>query len=327
MDAEQLYQRLRIQLIGDLHIGRKRAGERLTSIRELARSTGLDHRIVARAYARLEQEGLVEVRGRAGVFLRERRATSRSDSEESLLAQLAHDLAMQRVPLPDLVRHVREAVRADLACICMESTEDHEVAIATEMEHSFGISPRCIRVRGSRSPDQDAALMRALARADFIVTTAFHAAEMRALADSAGKPLVTLVVNAELATTLAKLLESRAVTIVAADGAFAARAEVYFRESRYAGRFRVLRYDDPAVMRLDPDDPAVLFTRAARRRLALAEYHYRPDMPPFFSAESIAAVAQLIVRLNLRRMNQQPHAAHSDEPALRAAGETACSLE
>lgn len=306
MDAEQLYRRLRIQLIGDLHIGRKRTGERLTSIRELARSTGLDHRLVASAYARLEEEGLVNVRGRAGVFLCERRGSTRGfpEPEDSLLERLAHDFALRRVPLPELVRHVADAVRAELNCVCMESTEDHEVAIAAEMEHNFGIVPRCVRIPESQSPRQNAALLRAVANADFVVTTAFHASDLSALADNAGKPLVTMVVNSELAAALSKLLESNLVTVVAADSALAGRAELYLRQSRHADRFRVLRYDDPAVMRLDPDDPGVVFTRAARRRLALEEYHYRPDMPPFFSAESIAAIARLIVRLNLKKARQ-----------------------
>ncbi|NNC32700.1 GntR family transcriptional regulator [Longimicrobium terrae] len=56
--------------------GAAAAGDRLPSIRALWREMGVDHRVVAQAYRILEDEGLVEVRGRSGVYLAPRTSSA-----------------------------------------------------------------------------------------------------------------------------------------------------------------------------------------------------------------------------------------------------------
>ncbi|HYW07386.1 MAG TPA: GntR family transcriptional regulator, partial [Longimicrobium sp.] len=69
-NAERLVDVLRERVLGGIHTGRLDTGDRLPSYREVTEQTGVtDLRTVARAYAVLEREGLVEVRGRSGVFV------------------------------------------------------------------------------------------------------------------------------------------------------------------------------------------------------------------------------------------------------------------
>ncbi len=72
MESElDLVTRLRMRVVRALHLGHLRTGDRLPGIREIQRETGLNDRIVARAYRALAVEGLVEVRGRSGVYVAE----------------------------------------------------------------------------------------------------------------------------------------------------------------------------------------------------------------------------------------------------------------
>jgi DNA-binding transcriptional regulator YhcF (GntR family) len=70
MESESsLINRLRYRIVNALHLGDLHAGGRLPSIREISQETGTDHRAVANAYRTLEAEGLVQVRGRSGVYV------------------------------------------------------------------------------------------------------------------------------------------------------------------------------------------------------------------------------------------------------------------
>jgi DNA-binding transcriptional regulator YhcF (GntR family) len=57
MNGEQVERHLRYQIVGLLHVGRLKRGVPLPSIRGVARSLGVDHRLVAGAYRALEAEG------------------------------------------------------------------------------------------------------------------------------------------------------------------------------------------------------------------------------------------------------------------------------
>lgn len=64
-----LLELLRDRVVGGLRRGTLRRGDRLPGVRETARETGLDARAVARAFRELEEEGLVVVQGRSGVYV------------------------------------------------------------------------------------------------------------------------------------------------------------------------------------------------------------------------------------------------------------------
>ena len=70
MESErELIRRLRMRVVRGLHLGDLHTGDRLPSIQEIEREFGINGRIVARAYRALKVEGLVEVRGRSGVYV------------------------------------------------------------------------------------------------------------------------------------------------------------------------------------------------------------------------------------------------------------------
>src|SRR5688572_30346161 len=60
---------LRQRVVGGLHLGTLKAGDRLPSLRQLAAETGADPRVVLAAYRQLAREGLVGLRTRSGAYV------------------------------------------------------------------------------------------------------------------------------------------------------------------------------------------------------------------------------------------------------------------
>lgn len=63
------YEQVRSQLAALVEAGELGAGDRLPTVRRLAKDLGLAVNTVARAYRELEAAGLIETRGRAGSFV------------------------------------------------------------------------------------------------------------------------------------------------------------------------------------------------------------------------------------------------------------------
>src|SRR3954471_23263902 len=75
---------LRDRIVTGIFLGSWQPGERLPSIRDVAEAESVDRKTAAAAYRRLEEEGLVRVRARSGVYLR----TDASSGQSSPLERL-----------------------------------------------------------------------------------------------------------------------------------------------------------------------------------------------------------------------------------------------
>ncbi|HEX8320184.1 GntR family transcriptional regulator [Longimicrobium sp.] len=305
---------LRDRIVSGLHRGRLRSGERLPSLREVAEELGTDYRTASTAYRKLEEEGLVEVRGRSGVYVAEQERIGGlllSESAQWLAGVMAGAWKRQiMVPgLPELIHRCMDA--SWMRCVFVESTEDHLVAFCAELEPAFGL--RCIPLYvapsaggdGSVVSDQERERLRQeLAGAHLVLTTSFHSAMVHGLTESTQTPMVVLKVGHELATAIRRQLRRGSLTVVCTDPRFGERVRyVYGGDQRDA--IRVVRADDPwAVAQLDPDEP-VLLTRAARRRL-MDDVHLRLLTPhsPTLSFESARELSAALIRLNMERAGE-----------------------
>ncbi|MCW2854975.1 MAG: GntR family transcriptional regulator [Marmoricola sp.] len=63
------YEQVRSQIAAQVEREELRPGDRLPTVRALARELGLAANTVARAFRELEQAGVIETRGRAGSFV------------------------------------------------------------------------------------------------------------------------------------------------------------------------------------------------------------------------------------------------------------------
>ncbi len=297
--------RLRDRVVGELHLGRIHAGDRLPGIRDVSAETGLGHRAVVRAYRALEAEGLVEVRGRSGVYVAPQERLGRELLGETAgwLAGVLSEALKRRIPipgLPDFVRRCTAAVHPRVACL--ESTEDHLAVICSELREEFGFDASSLdlrRLRGSGEVVPDG-LPKELRSAELIVTTTLHASAARALAEALGVPLVLITVHPEIAATLERRVREGTLIVVCADPAFGERIRSIYGGADPA-RVRVVTADDAASMRaLDPEEP-VLLTLAARRRLGETPLQSLLPHSPTISPQSARELAELLVRLNVAK--------------------------
>ncbi len=75
---------LRDRIVTGIFLGSWQAGERLPSIRDVAEAESVDRKTAAAAYRRLEEEGLVRVRARSGVYLKTEGPNAQSSPLERL---------------------------------------------------------------------------------------------------------------------------------------------------------------------------------------------------------------------------------------------------
>lgn len=284
---------LRDRIVAELHLGRVRAGDRLPSVREVAAELGVGVRAAVRAYHQLEAEGLVQIRSRSGVYVarQERLHGELLEETASWLAGVLVNALKRRIAvpgLPDFVRRCTAAVRP--RCALLESTEDHLTILGRELSEEIGFEVDPVQLR---SPDQPS-----LETADVLVTTTYHAATARGLADTLRKDLVVLTVDPNVGLALERRLRAGSLTVVCADPAFGARVQATYG-ARYPGAVRIVLADDPeTILSLEPEEP-VLLTLEARRRLGPTSLQPLLPHSPTISRESARELVEVLIRLNL----------------------------
>lgn len=317
-----LSDRLRDRILNALHLGLLRPGDRLPSIRTLWREMGVDHRVVAQAYRTLEAEGLVEVRGRSGVYL-----APQDQFGGELLAETARWLAgvlveawKRRLTIADVPELIRRCTQTrTLRCGVVESNEDQMTAYTSELQEQFGLDPYPVRISPVPLPRPERSVEfhwveDELRSCELVVTTSYHARLVRKAAENVGIPAVVLTVNPEVVETIQKRLKDGPLTVVAVEESFGDRMRAMYADDT-PDRIRVVLADDrEALAALDEDEP-VLLTRAARTELGPhAALPLLLPHSPTFSPHTARELLGVIIRLNL-----EAAAAADQSPVLRAA--------
>jgi PAS domain S-box-containing protein len=292
-----LAERMRAGIAAGLFLGYLRPGDRLPSIREVARFTGEDHRCVSAAYRRLSGEGVVEVRNRHGVLVGpgpEAPEMPASETAAWLAGVIGEAAALQvkATQLPELVR--RWTAQAPVRCLCVDGTEDGLASLMAELHTQWGFETQRFLAGGPESSRRDA-LAAALREADVVVTTPFHTHLVDPAARASGTPVVVLDADPELVAAAEARLRSGALAAVVADARYGQR----LRCLTGGERLRVVLADDAdAVAALDPAEP-VLMTRAAQQRVGRSLRLLAP-VSPAFSASRARELAAVLIQRNLR---------------------------
>ena len=287
MTVDDLADYLRYRVVGLLHVGRTAPGGRLPSIRQLSRALDADHRAVAAAYRRLEDEGLVEVRPGSGVYAAGEERSGRGVASVTVrwAAGLFFDGWQRRMPRAQVGELVARCADARPTCACLESVVDHRVALSAELERDFDLVVDPVRVSNSGTLDDEG--RRRLEAADLAVTLQFHAA---------GTPLVVVSINPELVREVEAVLHRGPVTAVVADRRMGTRAERYLGVTDHRDAVNVVLAEE--LESLEPLEAAgpVLATLAARRHLGAEEYHLVPPPPTFVAPASAREILEQVVR-------------------------------
>ena len=144
-----------------------------------------------------------------------------------------------------------------LRVACVETDEDTLTALCADAANHFGMDARPVRPHELAAEETGRGGVHdgvpdALRDADVLITTAYHAAEVRRAAGRLGKPMLVAGVNPGHARAVEERLRQRELTVVCVDARFGERVRA-MRGGRYASRVRVVLADDAAALAtLDP---------------------------------------------------------------------------
>ncbi|HUF49201.1 MAG TPA: GntR family transcriptional regulator [Longimicrobiales bacterium] len=220
---------LRDRIVTGLYFGNWQPGERLPSIRDIADAEAVDRKTAAAAYHRLAEEGLVEVKARSGVFLRDEHSNgglSRSGPLERLqrrwlknTCEGARALGLDTHTVLRLFNAVADVETSPIPVI--EDDEATARTIAQELHDCVGIDARPVRV-------QDAlARPGAFAAAPFVVTTPYHAAQVSI---HLRQSTITATLSLELLHGLLERATSGQILVVVPSDWIAQRVEAALRQ-------------------------------------------------------------------------------------------------
>lgn len=306
----QVLDLLRGRILSGIHSGHLSAGDRAPTYREVAEETGLDLRTVTRVYEALQREGLVEVRGRQGVFIaRQERLGGRVLEETARwVIGMLGEAWLRRIHLPDFPEFLRRCIATvEVRAVCIESTVDQLERMCAELGREFGLRTVSVHAddlvpfqHGSVQRDR---MPRELREADFLVTTAFHAAAVRPIAETLEKPVVVVTLNVELVRALEKRLALGDLTVICVDPRFLERIRLVIG-GEHGYRIRgVLVHDEEAIGRLDRNEPVLVSDSARKRRPGL---DFPSVIPPgtVLSRESTDELIEMLVRFNVEAMRE-----------------------
>jgi len=295
-------ERLRSQIASGLHLQTLHGGDRLPSIRELAREWHVDPRTVRAGYRSLERDGLVTLKARSGVYVAaaDRGAASALLWQEEWVIDVlrrARERGIQPAHLAEFVRQRTRTVR--LRTACLECNEDQISWLVHETARDYGLDSFGVDLADTLSNGVPAELL----KADLLVGTTFHATQLQALAETIGKPLVLVRLQPSFVREIVTCLARGPLYFVVADPRFAEKLPQIYARTRGCGMLKPVvaeRNTRPDV----PSGAAVLVTHAAQEKLGAAAIRSTVKRSGrIFCAESVTAILRAIVSANLAAVN------------------------
>lgn len=291
---------LRQRLLSGSHLGLIRSGERLPSVRDLAREFAVDNRTVLAAYRTLEREGLVELRQRSGIFFGPP-AVAASHAGLTRQGEWARDVLLQGLsrgtPIPDVPGELaRHFATVRLRGACIECNDDQIAALVSELSSDFGFDAKGYNVDELLA---DAGAASTLSEFDLIVTSPFHAGEVQELAVRVRKPWIAISYRSDVFAEIARLLPATPVYFVLTDKRFAAKLVKIYAATPGADHLHLVLQGRDDVDAIPLSAPTYL-SRTARERLATHPLLDRV-MPEtrIFSSDSAREILTFLVRANV----------------------------
>ncbi len=313
---DQITEALRQRVVAGLHLGVVRQGDRLPSVRSLSPEFDADPRVILAAYRQLEVEGLVEVRPRSGMYVAPTATTGgkmlpqTSKWVAEVLTQ-ALDRGIPAVEFPERVRRCLETVRLRAACI--ECNLDQITGICSELSRDYGLESTGVEIQGlgAREPE---GLPEEVRGADLLVTTTYHAGEVRRLAKRLKIPCIVVSLRDEFLAEIRRYLAQGRLYFVVADVRFAEKLRSMFAGTAGVANLRTLAVDRDDLSRILEGSPTYV-TQAARARLGEASGRGRViPAPRVFSSRSAHELLSFVLRANLAAIAAQEDSASSSPP-------------
>lgn len=297
---EQVTSVLRDRIRDAIGMGAMKTGDRLPGTRRLAEELQVDPRLVASALRRLQEEGLVEMRPRSGVYVAseiEGTSTNRALPRD-WTAEIVSQAIERGVPADRLaaaVALVTDTHKVRAAVIATMS--DQAVGIVRELQDDYGIAAAAV------FPEQlmSGRLPRTLLRAQLILSTRELEAAAKKISAGLKKSLVVVRVRPDLFSEDWIAFMNGSVHVIVADPRFRAMLRQVLKTVPGSANVTILLAGSEEVS-LVPRDARTYVTESARRMLGRGGLPGRVIRPRrVFSSETVREVVAFLVAHNAAR--------------------------
>ena len=236
---------LRDRILSGMYLGQWHPGQRLPSIRDVADAEEVDRKTAAAAYRRLQKEGLVDVRARSGVYLKDDFRSDRGGPLQKLQRRWlestyegGHEIGLGT---PAMIRLLGAVATVEKRAIpVIESDWSQAEVLAAELRERLGV--RTVAVLASQLDPHD----RFIADAPFFVTTPFQRHAVAQVAHE--RTVVQLILARDMLDQIAKSLDRGSVLIIAPSEEVAGKVRAGIERGLLpdrSGRARILVPGDP----------------------------------------------------------------------------------
>jgi len=288
---------LRDRIQDAIEMGAMKAGDRLPGTRKLADELRVDPRLVASAFRRLHQEGLVELRPRSGVYVAE--ISEDPSIQRALPSAWATEVVAQAVERGMPAHRISEAIATltethKVRAAVVAATSDQAVGMVRELQDDYGIAAGAVfpeQITREKPPT-------ALLRAGLLVTTRDTQTVVRRLATELGKPVVVVQVRPDLFSEDWIAFMNGPVYVIVADPRFRVMLRQVIRSVPGSANVTILLAGSDEVS-LVPRDARTYVSEAARRMLgseALPGRIIRPRR--LFSSQTVRDIVEFLITHN-----------------------------
>ncbi|MBI4481902.1 MAG: GntR family transcriptional regulator [Acidobacteria bacterium] len=216
------HEQLKSQLISCLYMGKLKEGDRLPSIREMAKDLGINYKTVHKIFRKLEEEAYLEVRRGSGVFIRKQHAGEfRALRQQAILKLIKDSLdRARRIGLSEakFIGLLNTYVHGDhlkrLTCAVVDH-EEEAVIFSAELAKRLGV--RTIPVSLTDCEQNGRSVADKLKEANYLLTTSWHLNEVKALADRYKKKVLEIKPNPEIYKEILEVVRNKNAGIVVQD--------------------------------------------------------------------------------------------------------------
>ena len=215
------FDQLKGQLLSAIYCGKINAGDRLPSLRDLAQDLSVNYKTVRKVYARLAEEGLVEIVAGSGAFLRKKNggesfSKMRRGAIYKLLGDVcrkAHELGLSDERLIDLLQAYSTGRRLNPLRLAVVDDEEEAYIFSNELEARLGSQAFAVSL-----PEADTPAGRALlSESDVLLTTSWHMEEVGRLAEVLGKKVLEIKPSHDIYTEILSAAQDHNIGIVIRD--------------------------------------------------------------------------------------------------------------
>lgn len=285
---------LRDRIRDAVEMGALHRGARLPGTRKLAEELEVDPRLIAAAFRRLQQEGLVEMRARSGAYVSARSAGAAGHTPlgREWAAELVSQAVERGIPAHRLASAIgRLSDPRKLRAAVVAATSDQGVGMVRELQEDYGITSAAVfpeqLARGER-PES-------LRRAHVLLTTTDLAPAIRRLASELGKKLIVVRVRPDLFSEDWIAFMNGPVFVVVADPRFRAMLRKVLKPIPGSRNVNIVLAGSSDVASI-PRDSRTYVTESARRMLDRSVLPGRVIRPRrVFSSETVREIVAFVI--------------------------------